>query len=323
MEDHLGESATAAEYGAIFASGKRWLERHLYNGEYYHQLVDLNDKSIPDSFGAAESYWDEEHGEIKYQIAEGCGIDQVLAQWHADLYGLGEVFDPKRTRRALRALFRNNFKSPIGESYNPCRIYCVNDESGLVICDWPEGKAKPMIPVPYGSETMNGFEYAAAIHMIQRGMVKQGMQVVAAVRERYDGERRNPWNEFECGSNYARSMASYALLNAFSGFTFDLVSGCVGFDPVQTDGGRFTCFWSLDSGWGLFKMTPSGVEVSVLHGSLEVRTLELPFIGCRRVARITAGGRPVSFENSQGSLGLRRPATVRPGRPLKVTLSRR
>ena len=30
--------------------------------------------------------------EIMYQIGEGCGIDQVLAQWHSNLIGLGEIF---------------------------------------------------------------------------------------------------------------------------------------------------------------------------------------------------------------------------------------
>ena len=71
---------------------------------------------------------------------------------------------------------------------------------------------------------MNGYEYAAAIQMIQSGLVDEGMAVVTAMRDRYDGEKRNPWNEFECGSNYARSMASYSLLNAFSGFQFDMVA---------------------------------------------------------------------------------------------------
>ena len=130
--------------------------------------------------------------------------------------------------------------------FNPCRIYSLNDEAGIVICEWPEGKYKPVIPITYASETMNGFEYQAAIHMIQEGMVDEGMQIVKAVRERYDGEKRNPWNEFECGSNYARSMASYALLNTFSGFEYDMVEGMIGFNPIETGDDDFKCFWSLD-----------------------------------------------------------------------------
>ncbi|GAI40488.1 unnamed protein product, partial [marine sediment metagenome] len=87
--------------------------------------------------------WDEEHREIKYQIGEGCGVDQVLAQWHANLYGLDEIFDPKQTKKALKAIFRHNFKKPMREHYNPCRIYCLNDEGGLVVASWPKGMAKP------------------------------------------------------------------------------------------------------------------------------------------------------------------------------------
>ena len=43
-------------------------------------------------------------------------------------------------------------------------------------------------------------------------MTEEGFRVVKAVRDRFDGEKRNLWNEFECGSNNARSMASYALI---------------------------------------------------------------------------------------------------------------
>ena len=59
---------------------------------------------------------------------------------------------------------------------------------------------------------MHGYEYQVACHMIQEGMVAEGLEVVQAIRDRYDGFKRNPWNEIECGNNYARSMASYALL---------------------------------------------------------------------------------------------------------------
>ena len=119
-------------------------------------------------------------------------IDQVLAQWHANLYGLGNIFDPEQTRTALAAIYRHNFKRPMRNYYNPCRVYCLNDESGLVIADWPEGKYKPMIPLPYSQETQNGYEYAAAMQMIQAGLVREGMSAIEAIRDRYDGEKRNP-----------------------------------------------------------------------------------------------------------------------------------
>lgn len=36
--------------------------------------------------------------------------------------------------------------------------------------------------------------------MIQIGMVEEGMAAIQAIRDRYDGEKRNPWNEIECGA---------------------------------------------------------------------------------------------------------------------------
>ena len=123
---------------------------------------------------------------------------------------------------------------------------------------------------------MNGFEYSAAIHMLMNGLLDEGMQAVTAIRARYDGERRNPWNEFECGSNYARSMASYALLNAFSGLEFDMVRKHIGFAPLQLRNGNFRCFWALDGAWGEYEQSPGVHSVRVLKGVLTLRTFGLP-----------------------------------------------
>ncbi|RME62579.1 MAG: hypothetical protein D6790_06075, partial [Caldilineae bacterium] len=84
--------------------------------------------------------------------------------------------------------------------------------------------------------------------------------------------------EFECGSNYARSMASYALLLAFSGFRFDSARGMIGFDPVHMEGGRFRCFWALHTGWGTVDITAARVQLAVLGGELSLRELEAPFL---------------------------------------------
>ena len=136
--------------------------------------------------------------------------------------------------------------------------------------------------VPY-----RNFEYAAACHMIMVGLVDEGMSCDEAVRHRYDGAHRNPWNEFECGNNYARSKASYALLNAFSGFQFDMVNGSPGFHPIQPQNGGFRCFWSLDGAWGQFQMTLSQCSLEVLHGALPLQRLHLPFLADNPVAGLT------------------------------------
>jgi non-lysosomal glucosylceramidase len=209
----------------------------------------------------------------------------------------------------------------MGAVYNPCRIYCLNDEGGLVICAWPEGAQKPVIPAPYSQETMNGFEYSAAIHMIMTGLVEEGMECIAAIRRRYDGERRNPWNEFECGSNYARSMAAYALLNAFSGFRFDMVEGRIGFDPVPAAGmeeGRFRCFWSLAPGWGEVEIGPGRAELRLLMGELPLRVIELGPAAGRAVRSVSLGGRTVACAQEGAELRLAEAITIPAGQSLVV-----
>ena len=328
MAEHLEEVATAGEYREIFNRGKLWVDVHLFNGAYYHQIIDLKDKSLLQAFSQSSAsmvgdvtaaYWDDEHGEIKYQIAEGCGIDQVLAQWHADLYGLGEIFDPGQTRQALASVFTFNFKSRLGDFFNPCRVFAMNDEAGLTICSWPEDSVKPVIPVPYSQEVMTGFEYAAAAHMLQVGLIEQGLAVVRAVRDRFDGEKRNPWNEFECGSNYARSMASYALLNAYSGFMFDMVRGMVGFNPLALDGDNFRSFWSLNTGWGTVHITRQAASLNVVYGELTLNLLRLPGLP-QGSTGVEFKGEKVAHTRTGGDLVFASPLTIKAGESIVVTV---
>lgn len=286
------------------------------------QRIDLGDAALLKPFEQdskiRELYWSAEHRELKYQVGEGCGIDQVLAQWHADLIGLGDVFDRKLTRRALQAIYRHNFKTSMRDVFNPCRLYCLDDEAGTVMFTWPKGRRKPVIPVPYSEETMHGFEYQAACHLIMNGMVKEGVAMVKAVRDRYDGERRNPWNEIECGSNYARSMASYALLNAFSGFHFDRVRQEIGFRPVATGTKNFKCFWSLGSAWGDIAIRPSGAVLRVLYGELTLRRLGLNLSTGRKGVSITLEGAPVACKRNPEVIEFDLPVTIPAGSALQV-----
>ncbi len=270
---YLGENETAHEYMELFYKGKAYIEENLFNGEFYYQKIDVTDKSILDGYENAGGYWNEEAGEIKYQIGEGLVIDAVLAQWHANICGLGEIFDADRVKKTLQSIYKYNFKKDMRNHFNPCRIFCLNDESGTVICEWPDASKKPSIPVPYAEETMHGFEYQVAIHMLQEGMIDEGVELIKAVRDRYDGYRRNPWNEIECGSNYARSMASYAALLAYSGFEFDMPKKTIGFNPIVK--GDFKCFWSLDNGWGIFEKADNEIVLTVLYGRLELSVLKI------------------------------------------------
>ena len=272
LADFVEDFHAKQQYEALFEMGRRYTDTQLFNGEYYFQKVDIQDESYCTRFSCPE-YWNEEGGQLKYQIGEGCSIDQLLGQWHANLCGLGDIFDPVQRKIALRNMFRNNFKPSMRHIPNTWRIFAINDEAGTVICDYPEGKTMPDIPIAYCQECMTGFEYAFAGLLISESFLEEGLAVVRAVRDRYDGKKRNPFNEIECGSHYARSLASFALLPVFSGFTYDLPNGHIGFAPVLP--GDFRCFWAVGSGWGNFCRRERTCRVTLEAGSLSLASIGL------------------------------------------------
>ena len=277
----LGEREQAWEYEKLYMSGRGWSFDNLFNGEYFIQKIDLKDKNILKKYNAEDYYWNEDKQQIKYQIGQGCDIDQLCAQWHANICGLGEIFNNRRTKKALKSMYKYNFKKSMRDVVNPWRIYAVNDESGAIICDYPEHVEKPALPVPYNTECMHGFEYMFGGLLISEGFIDEGLSIVKSVRDRYDGRKRNPWNEVECGSNYARSMAAYALVPILSGMTFDMTTYTLGFDPkipidtkVSTD--TFKSIFSLDCAWGMVSINKNGIVYELYSGELKLMNIPLP-----------------------------------------------
>lgn len=287
------------EYRKLFENGRKWSAENLFNGSYFIQKIDLTDRAMLENYAdAASTYWNDEAGQIKYQIGEGCEIDQLLAQWHADIIGLGELFEPEQVKTALGNMFRNNFKENMRGYYNTFRLFAVDDEAGAIICDYPEGAVKPAIPIPYAQESMHGFEYAFAGLLMSRGFVDEGLRVVRGVRDRYAGHNRNPWNEIECGSNYARSMASFALLPIMSGMRFDMTQGMLGFDPVVRSG-FFQCVWAVGSAWGNVRIGDN-TTIEIISGELKLRQLEFPYL--TQIDRLVIDGKEAKFGFNNGAI---------------------
>lgn len=295
MAEFLGDQV-ASEYLELFEKGQKWTDENLFNGKYYFHKVDLTDKEIVEHFDCVEDYWNEENGQIKYQVGEGSEIDQLCGQWHANICGLGRLFDKEQTHTALENMFKNNFKSSMRNFTNPWRIFALNDEAGSIICDYPEGAEKPKIPICYCEESMHGFEYQFAGLLISEGFVDEGLRVVKAVRDRYQGHNRNPWNEIECGNNYARSMASFALLPIISGFSFDLPHGKIGFNPIVKED-NFRCLWSLGTGWGNVQISGQETKITVRRGELKLNAVELPYLKQVETVKIDGVDVPFTFEN--------------------------
>lgn len=295
MAEHLGDREKYIQYSELFHRGVKWTDKNLFNGEYFDQKIDLKDKSLIDRLGADRRYWNEETEEIKYQIHNGSSIDQMLGQWHSDIIGGGEIFASDKVETALSSMMKYNFKSNVREFVNPWRVFSVNDEGGTVICAYPAGIKKPSIPISYCEETMTGFEYAFAGLLVSNGMLEDAERVVSAVRNRYNGKCRNPWSEIECGNNYARSMASYALLPLISGFEFDMSRNFISFNPKEPKG--FKAFWSLGTAWGNYKIEYDRVVLEILFGTIELSAFGIKF--ARSADNVIVDGNTVkySFEN--------------------------
>jgi hypothetical protein len=281
-------------------------------------VVDLKDKALIESYednntnvgtSVLNAYWNAEAEEMKCQIGGGCEIDQVIAQWHANLCGLGEIFDKAQVKSALKAIHKYNYKPSLRDVFNPCRVYGLNDEAGALICEWPEGVYKPFSPLPYAEETQHGYEYEAAICMIQEGLEKEGLDIVRGIRNRYTGENRNPWNEMECGSNYARSMASFSLLPAYSGFSFDMTKGEIGFNPIRP--GAY--FWSLDKAWGVYEEGAKTARLRVLYGVQGLRRICLARL---RPETLSLEGKALPFHAEGAALILEEPLSLEAGQTL-------
>lgn len=296
MAEYLGEKETSAEYREIFERGKKLLDK-TFNGEYYEQIVDINNRSLLDDFAGAEDYWNNETKQIKYQICSGSGIDQVLADWHTDLVGLPNVFTKEHRESALKAIYKYNFVN-LHDNHNPCRVFACNDEKGVTMFRWPDIDKKPKIPVPYSEECMTGFEYAVADNMLQCGMEDKALEIIKAIRNRYDGKRRNPWAELECGASYARAMASYSFLLTYSGFVFDMPKKQLGFKPVKK--GRY--FWSVDGAWGTAECLENEYTFNVLYGKLE---LESFVTALKSVSKVLLNGKTVPFTANDGIITVR------------------
>ena len=266
MAKAVGDAASAAGYRRLFESGSKWIDANLFNGEYYIQKVrgfakDQIAPSLRSDMGSEDTV------NPQYQLGAGCLLDQLIGQYLADVAGLGPLLSPANIRKTLQSLYRYNYRRTMTDHHSVQRTYVLNDEAALLVCDY--GKAeRPRIPFPYYAESWTGLEYLAASQMLFAGMIREGVECYRNTRSRYDGERRNPWDEPECGHHYARAMAAWSGLLAVSGFRYH-----AGEQSLELRGAvGHRCFWSSANGWGTFEITATGAAIHVEHGLLAVKS---------------------------------------------------
>ena len=274
---YLGESEFASTCSDLFTSGSTWLDANLFNGEYYeHEVrppktddaIAKGIRIIPEAINLEQS---------EFQLGAGCLVDQLVGQFLAHVCGLGYLVEEKNVKTTLASVLKYNFKENFYDHFNHHRSYVLNDESGLIMATYPRGR-RPLIPFPFFNEAMTGFEYTAAIGMLYEGKIEEGLKCIAAIRDRYNGKKRNPFDEAECGHHYARAMASWAAILALTGFDYSGVEKSMIFAAV--DGVHF---WSNGYAWGTCDQRSNNggvdVQLTVGHGELTLSRFELKEYG--------------------------------------------
>jgi uncharacterized protein (DUF608 family) len=278
MARYSGEVGFADKCRKLFESGSRWMDEHLFNGEYYEHEIrppkpdELILEGLRVGMGANDL------SEPDMQLGAGCLVDQLVGQTFAHVCGLGYLLDAQHVKATLRAIMQHNFKRGFSGHFNHLRSFVLGDESALLIATYPRGR-RPKRPFPYYNEAWTGLEYTAAAHMFYEGQKQAGLKVIKAVRDRHDGLKRNPFDEAECGHHYARAMAAWAAVLALSGFTYSAVTCTMAFGEFEG-----THFWSNGYAWGVCAQAVGKagrtIKIMVLHGELRLRRVE---IGSARV----------------------------------------
>ena len=272
MARYLGDDDFAGKCRDLYERGSAWTDAHLFNGEYYEHEIRPPRSAEDIAEGLTVGMGPKDLSNPDYQLGSGCLVDQLVGQYMAHVCGLGYLADSDRVRRSHQSILAYNRLEGFQHHTNVMRSYVLGDESALLMASYP--KDRPDNPFSYFTEVMTGFEYTAAIGMIYEGMVDEGLACIRDIRNRYDGRRRNPFDEAECGHHYARAMAAWAAHLALTGFQYSAITKTM---ALTDQPGRY--FWSTGYAWGMCVVSRNGeglkAKLSVLHGALRLSRLRL------------------------------------------------
>lgn len=268
MASYVGDRAFAKTCNKLYSNGSSWIDENLFNGEYYIHIIE----SPKDPKDVASELL---HG-IKpvnftkpdFQLGEGCLVDQLVGQFMSHICGLGYLTNEDNVKTTLKSILKYNSRDENSTGFNSMRSFLLGEEKSLQMASYPG--ERPQHPFPYFTEAMTGFEYTAAIGMLYEKQTENGLTTIKNIRDRYDGLKRNPFNEAECGNNYARAMASWGAVIALSGFNYSALEKTMTFASFEG-----SMFWSNGSAWGVCKQSGTNVELSVYHGTIELKKFSL------------------------------------------------
>jgi len=322
----LQDDAEAEQrYREIADSGAKIQNETLWNGEYFIQ--------IPDP-------------QPQHDYNNGVCIDQALGQWWANQLDLGWIYSEERVASAMRALIKYNFHDNYRGIPQIPRKFVHDDDAGMQMCQWPEEADRPEPHVRYADEVWTGTEYSAAATMFQTGMINEGLMIVKAAYDRYDGRMRigltpgnytswgysgSPFIDEECGKFYARAMSVWSLLLAAQGFIYDGPAAKIGFTPQWRPDDHVSMFTAAE-GYGLFtQKRGDNIQTDVLEmrgGKLKLALLILETPEGKTPAKIhlevgreqiPATAEPLPEQNRL-LIRLHEPLTIEKGQTLQARL---
>jgi uncharacterized protein (DUF608 family) len=282
MAKGVGDAEFAATCRDLFERGSKWIDENLFNGEFYEHHVQPPQGEV--AAGLRGGTW--APGEPKnpdYQLGPACLVDQLVGQYLAHVAGLGYLVDPAHVRKTYLSIMKYNRRKEFNSHFNCMRSFVLGDEEALLMAAYP--KDRPANPFPYFTEVMTGFEYAAAIGMLQEGQTQAGLRCIRHIRDRYDGWKRNPFNEAECGHHYARAMAAWAAVPTLTGFRYSGVDKSMSF---AAKAGKH--FWSNGYAYGTCTIRKAkggmAARLEVLGGKVDVGCFRLVGLGHKCLSEV-------------------------------------
>ena len=280
--------ALADECRKRFESGKQGYVQRCWNGEFFINAYDA--PNVPPEVYEQNNCW-----------GPGCHSDQLLGQWWAFILDLGYLLPEEMVKTALWSIFRYNWRKSLRGFKHSQRVFAEGDESGLIVCTWPNG-GRPKRPILYCDEVWTGHEYEVAALLIWCGMKDEALKIVQGARNRYTGEKRNPFAEIECGHYYIRALSSWSLLLAATGFSCDVRSGTMKFAP-EFETQNFKAPFFAGTCWGIFNWMETAKRFSatwqILGGNFNLKELHLQ-IGTptKRQVSVTLNGKSLRAQAS-------------------------
>lgn len=248
----LGEHGVAERWRERFETGSASYDEALFNGEYYIQILEDGDPR-------------------EFQWESGCLSDQLFGQWWAHQLDLGHLFPAEHVQTALRSIVRHNLRSDFRDFEHPYRVFATDEETGLLVCTWPTG-GRPEVPTRYCDEVWTGVEQQVAAHCLREGLEEQARAILNGLWRRYDGLRRNPYNQVECGDHYVRALSGWSVLEARTGKSWDALTKTLRI-ASPPDGGSHPVL--THSGWGSISRQGGRFCIVCRDGLLEIERVLL------------------------------------------------